>query len=84
MSNVNKVIVRNQQGELVSAEDKNSVTLNFPMWFGNDLIKEINERDVTVIVKKDYNTDEIKFSLLNGDDDLSNRVEKAFLRFGGL
>ena len=82
MSNVNKVIVRNEAGEEVSAEDKNSVTLNFPMWFGDKLIDELNDRNITVLVMR-KNNGQVFLHLLEADEDISIRVQKAFWRFGG-
>ena len=58
------------------------LTLNFPMWFGDDIIDEINKRDITVVVIKDYDGKN-HIHLATKDTDLIIAAQKAFWRFSG-
>ncbi len=77
---IKKVIVKDHDGNDVSETDKVSVTLNFPMWFGDELIKEINDKDITVIVMKNFNG-QVFIHLATTDKDLIIRAQKEFWKY---
>ncbi len=79
---INNIIVEKYDGSPVSKEDEIAVTLNFPMWFGEDIIKEINDNGITVIVIKNYDGQNI-IHLATENKDLIIRAQKAFWGFRG-
>jgi hypothetical protein len=79
---INKIVVKKYDGTSVSKDDEVAVTLNFPMWFGEELINEINERNITAIIIKDYDGNN-HIHLATDDVDLIIAAQKAFWGFRG-
>lgn len=77
---VNSVIVTKYDGAAVSKDEEIAVTTNFPMWFGEDIINEINEKEITVVVVKDHDNKN-HIHLATQDTDLIMRSQIAFWRF---
>jgi hypothetical protein len=79
--NFDKVEYYKQDGSGVSESDKTSVFVNLPMWFGEQIIKEVNEKGITVIVYWDVNSiRHIHFATT--DVDLIIRADRVFSVFG--
>ena len=79
---VNDIVITNYKGEILPLETADTFSLNFEMWFGEDIIKEINNKEITVVIIKDIdNNPHIHLKTL--DIDLIIRAQKAFWRFAG-
>lgn len=75
-----EIIVRNHLGNLVSDEDKAAIVVNFPMWFGREMLKEMKEKDITIIVLKNAIGNPY-IHLTNADEDIIIRSQIAFWEF---
>lgn len=76
------VIVRDYKGVLVSEEDKAAIVVNFPMWFGAEMLKEMKEKDITIVVLKNQIGNPY-IHLTNADEDIITRSQIAFWGFQG-
>ena len=74
---INNTTFDRHDGAAISNEEITAIILNFPMWFGQELIDEINEKNVTVCVFIDRE-EKRHIHLENADHDLSIKVAKRF------
>ena len=81
--NIDKVTAEDQNGNDLSESDKLAIIINFPMWFGDETVKEINKRGIEVMVTKSLDTGKVYINLVTTDKELISRVQKRFLLFGG-
>jgi len=80
IGSINNVIIQKYDGSSVPESDEIPLAVNFSNWFDEDITQEINDKEITVVVIKDYDNNN-HIHLATNDVDLILRVQKAFWKF---
>lgn len=78
--NFKNIVGKFLDGRQATADELAGIIGNFPMWFGQDLIKEANEKDITIrVLFTDFQHNII--SAATDDVDFIKRMNKIFLEY---